>query len=32
MKTLIGMMLAFACVGLVWFLLYWKLMNFNVHF
>ena len=24
--------LAFACVGLVWFLLYWKLMNFNVHF
>jgi CubicO group peptidase (beta-lactamase class C family) len=25
-------MLAFACVGLVWFLLYWKLMNFNVHF
>jgi hypothetical protein len=26
------LMLAFACVGLVWFLLYWKLMNFNVHF
>jgi CubicO group peptidase (beta-lactamase class C family) len=25
-------MLAFACAGLVWFLLYWKLMNFNVHF
>jgi CubicO group peptidase (beta-lactamase class C family) len=25
-------MLAFACVGLVWCLLYWKLMNFNVHF
>jgi CubicO group peptidase (beta-lactamase class C family) len=24
--------LALACVGLVWFLLNWKLMNFNVHF
>jgi CubicO group peptidase (beta-lactamase class C family) len=24
--------LAIACVGLVWFLLNWKLMNFNVHF
>lgn len=24
--------LALACVGLVWFLLSWKLMNFNVHF
>jgi len=25
-------MLGVACVGLVWFLIYWKLMNFNVHF
>jgi len=24
--------LAIACLGLVWFLLNWKLMNFNVHF
>jgi CubicO group peptidase (beta-lactamase class C family) len=24
--------LAIACIGLVWFLLNWKLMNFNVHF
>jgi Beta-lactamase len=24
--------LAVACVGLVWFLINWKLMNFNVHF
>jgi CubicO group peptidase (beta-lactamase class C family) len=24
--------LAIACAGLVWFLLNWKLMNFNVHF
>jgi CubicO group peptidase (beta-lactamase class C family) len=24
--------LALACVGLVWFLLNWKLMNFNIHF
>jgi hypothetical protein len=24
--------LALASVGLVWFLLNWKLMNFNVHF
>jgi len=24
--------LALACVGLVWFLISWKLMNFNVHF
>jgi hypothetical protein len=24
--------LAVACVGLVWFLITWKLMNFNVHF
>ena len=24
--------LALACLGLVWFLLNWKLMNFNVHF
>lgn len=24
--------LALACAGLVWFLLNWKLMNFNVHF
>jgi len=24
--------LALACIGLVWFLLSWKLMNFNVHF
>jgi len=24
--------LALACVGLVWFLFAWKLMNFNVHF
>jgi CubicO group peptidase (beta-lactamase class C family) len=24
--------LALACVSLVWFLVYWKLMNFNVHF
>jgi CubicO group peptidase (beta-lactamase class C family) len=26
------LLLAVACVGLVWFLLNWKLMNFNVHF
>lgn len=26
------LLLAAACVGLVWFLLNWKLMNFNVHF
>ena len=26
------LMLGVACVGLVWFLFYWKLMNFNVHF
>ncbi len=24
--------LAIACIGLVWFLFYWKLMNFNTHF
>jgi len=24
--------LALACLGLVWFLLNWKLMNFNLHF
>lgn len=24
--------LALGCVGLVWFLVFWKLMNFNVHF
>jgi len=24
--------LALACVGLVWFLLNWKLMNFNINF
>jgi len=26
------LMLGVACVGLVWFLFYWKLMNFNVRF
>jgi len=26
------LLLALACVGLVWFLFNWKLMNFNVHF
>ena len=26
------LLLAVACVGIVWFLFYWKLMNFNVHF
>jgi len=26
------LLLAAACIGLVWFLLNWKLMNFNVHF
>jgi len=26
------LLLALACLGLVWFLLEWKLMNFNVHF
>ncbi|MBS1868016.1 MAG: hypothetical protein JSS69_19055 [Acidobacteria bacterium] len=26
------LLLATACIGLVWFLLNWNLMNFNVHF